>query len=893
MTPLLPLLLTANNFMLVHLSEGDLRIEALTPSTFRVRFSPDRKFGNPRVPVLLNRPASTTVRQICLGRETHLETNRMSVEYDDRARVIRFRDVSGQRFLAWPFVNNKLSPPGQPDPKIDIRAPQDFELSPNEAIYGLGQHQSGLLNYRGSVVKLEQENREIAIPFLVSSRGYGLLWNNAAATTVGVASTTPVLPDNQKLDESGKPGGFTVRYFSGQGFDKELSQTREATIDHDWAKNPVSGVPKNDFSVRWTGFIQAKQGGIYNFKTTADDGARLWIDDKPIIDDWSIHAPTTDTGRVKFAANSRHKLRLEYFQGGGGASMQFSCGYEVPSNNLQIASEAADGIDFCVFYGPSLDKVISEYRNATGNAPMPPKTALGFWQSKERYSSQQEWIDIAAEYRQRQHPIDNLVQDWFYWNPEPWGTHAFDPKRYPDPAKGIESLHNDFHLQFMISVWGKFIPGNDQHPNPNLDLMASKGYLYPNLGANERYYDPFNPDARSLYWQLMRDQIFKKGVDAWWLDASEPELDMQGFRKTMTAAGPGAKVLNAYPLMHTEAVSKGQLRDAPDKRVFILTRSAYAGQQRTGAASWSGDITASWKVYADQIPAGLNFCLSGIPYWTTDIGAFFAPKFQFPGGASDPKYRELFTRWFQYGAFCPIFRVHGTDFAKEMWRFGPDTEKILDKFDRLRYRLMPYIYSQAWDVSDNGGTMMRALVMDFPNDVTARECKDEFMFGPSMLVCPVIKEKATSRSVYLPSGTWFDYWTGKPYQGGKTIVAQAPIDSMPLFVRGGSILPHGPDIQYVNEKPADPIELRIYEGANGSFTLYEDEGMNNNYRKGRYATIPITWNEKTGSILIGARKGSFPGMLNTRTFNLKFIGKNWSTTVRYSGKPISVALYRK
>jgi len=865
----------------------------LTPSTFRVRFSPDRRFGNPRVPVLIA-PPSTTKVQIVRGRHTtEVRTSRMKAVYSDVTRSVSFWDLHGKRIAGEEPVGRKLVRFNIKDSRWTptYRATQNFALTPGEAIYGLGQHQNGLLNYRGSVVRLEQQNREIAIPFLTSSQGYGLLWNNPAYTEVGVGALNPTLPDSQKLDEDGKPGGLTVRYFSGQNFEKELSQGRDLAVDHDWAKDPVAGVPKNDFSVRWTGSIVAKEGGVYAFKTVADDGARLWVDDKQVIDDWAIHPPTTDIAKLKFAPNSRHKLRLEYFQGGGGASMQFSCGFEKPSNKLQFASEASDGIDYCVFYGPSLDGVMAEYRHATGEAPMPPKTALGFWQSKERYSTQQEWIDIAAEYRQRKHPIDNLVQDWFYWNPEPWGTHAFDPKRYPNPAKGIEYLHDDFHLQFMISVWGKFIPGTPEHPNPNLDLMASKGYLYPPLGANERYYDVFNPAARSQYWQLMRDQIFRKGVDAWWLDASEPELDMQGFRSATTAAGPGATVLNAYPLMHTLGVSQGQLKDAPDKRVFILTRSAYAGQQRTGAASWSGDITASWKVYADQIPAGLNFCLSGIPYWTTDIGAFFAPNYQFPGGASNPAYRELFTRWFQYGAFCPIFRVHGTDFAKEMWRFGPETEKTLDKFDRLRYRLMPYIYSQAWDVSAKGGTMMRALVMDFPGDVAARDCKDEFMFGPSMLICPVMKPGAVSRSVYLPSGTsWTDFWTGRTYRGGQSVNAPAPIDSMPIFVRAGSILPSGPDIQYVDEKPADPIELKIYPGANGTFTLYEDEGMNNNYRKGKYATIPFQWDEAGRKLLVGDRKGAYDGMLKQRTFRVSLAGGRRSQTIRYNGKAVSIDL---
>ena len=391
----------------------------------------------------------------------------------------------------------------------------------------------------------------------------------------------------------------------------------------------------------------------------------------------------------------------------------------------------------------------------------------------------------------------------------------------------------------MISVWGKFDPGSPANPSANYDAMSAKGFLYPPMGENARYYDPHSPDARALYWGLMRDQIFDKGVDAWWLDASEPEVDMKAYRRAPTAAGLGARVLNAFPLMHTTAVSQGQRAAAPNKRVFILTRSAYAGQQRTGAATWSGDITASWDVFAHQIPAGLNFCLSGIPYWTTDIGAFFV---NYPGGNSNPEYRELFTRWFEWGSFCPIFRVHGTSTAKEMWRFGPETQATLLRYDDLRYRLMPYIYSQAWRVTHSGGTLMRALVFDFPNDLTARESRDEFLFGPSVLVCPVTQPGATTRPVYLPAGTsWTDFWTGQTFRGGRTVTAPAPIDRMPLYVGAGAILPMGPYLQYVAEKPADPIELRVYRGANGAFTLYENEGDNTNYERSLYATIPISW----------------------------------------------------
>jgi alpha-D-xyloside xylohydrolase len=397
----------------------------------------------------------------------------------------------------------------------------------------------------------------------------------------------------------------------------------------------------------------------------------------------------------------------------------------------------------------------------------------------------------------------------------------------------------------------------------------------------------------------MRGELGRKGVDAWWLDASEPEVDMGPFREVQTAQGRAARVLNAWPLMHTRAVYEGQRAAVPNKRVFILTRSAYAGQQRSGAAVWSGDLVAAWLVYAHQIPAGLNFCLSGTPYWTTDIGGFFV---DYPGGSTNPEYRELFTRWFQWGAFCPIFRVHGTDTPKELWRFGPRYEPILARADRLRYRLMPYLYSQAWQVTAHAGTIMRALVMDFPHDVAARESKDEFLFGPAMLVCPVTQRGATTRPVYLPGGTrWTNFWTGQSVNGGRTITAPAPIDILPLYIRAGSIIPMGPFLQYASEKPDGPIELRVYRGANGAFMLYEDEGDSYRYEKGAYAAIPITWNEAAKTLIVGARRGRFPGMQKRRTFKIIWVRPGRGVglaeaaadaTIHYRGLPVSVKASR-
>ncbi|MDR3688473.1 MAG: glycoside hydrolase family 31 protein [Fimbriimonas sp.] len=878
----------------VTMPNGVLWLQALTPGSFRVRFSPSGTFRAQRVPTVVTNGTSPLIRLIVNQHKAAIATDEATATADLSTGTVSFASHDGRQFLSEGTGARRLSPITLDGPvKVaSYRAEQRFTISRDEGIYGLGQHQDGFLDYRGTTVHLEQQNKEIAIPYIVSSRGYGLLWNNPAYTTVGVAATEGSVPASQLLDDEGIPGGLTGHYYVGEHFETLAAKRKDSQFAFDWTPAPPIGLPHDHYSVRWTGWIQAKEAGSYVFKTTSDDGVRLWVDDKQVIDNWTVHPPFLNIGKLRFKAGTRHSIRLEYFQAAGGAALQFGCGIEKPSNTLRWTSDASDGIDYLVFYGPSLDKVTTEYRQATGQAPLIPKWALGYWQSKERYNSQQDWNDVAREYRARKHPIDNIVQDWFYWDPAPWGSHKLDPNRYPNPRQGISDLHDRFHVHFMISVWGKFNPGNASNPDANYEAMKLHEYLYPARVSGDRYYDAFNPGARRLYWEQLRDELFDFGVDAWWLDASEPELDMNGFRSVQTAAGLGAQVLNGWPLLHTTGVSDGQLRSAPNKRTFILTRSAYAGQQRTGAACWSGDIDATWQVYANQIPAGLNFCLSGIPYWTTDIGAFFVSHQTYPSGPSDPKFRELFTRWFQYGAFCPIFRVHGTDFPKEMWRFGPETEKILNDYDELRYRLMPYIYSQAWQVTAHGGTLMRALVMDFPNDAMARECKDEFLFGPSLLICPVIQPGARSRSVYLPAeGDWYDFWTGRSYSGGRTIIAAAPIERMPIFVRGGSILPLGPVMQYIDEAHPDPIELRIYPGRHGAIDLYEDNGSDNAYRLGKRAIIPISWEDRAKTLTIGKRHGAFAEMLQKRTFEVSLIGRTPRTkTLVYAGANIRTGL---
>jgi alpha-D-xyloside xylohydrolase len=564
-------------------------------------------------------------------------------------------------------------------------------------------------------------------------------------------------------------------------------------------------------------------------------------------------------------------------------------------HELYLSSEVADTVDYYFLFGPEFDKIIAGYRELTGAAPMFGKWAYGFWQCKNKYESQAEVLGVAHKYRELHIPVDSIVQDWFWWNI--MGEPVFN-KNYPDPKGMIDDLHKN-NFRVMFSFWPYFRPGS-----PIYDDMDKRGYFVDRTKvsgfhpAGQALYDAFNPAAREYYWKLIDKGLFQIGADAWWLDTDEPETEGRKTNILVTnkvALGSGARYANLYPLMTTSAVYEGQRKTSEQKRVFILSRSAFAGAQRNSIAAWSGDVESNWLSFARQIPAGLNFELSGLPYWTTDIGGFII------GNPDDPAYRELFVRWFEYGTFCPIFRLHGTRTTNqnELWSYGPEAQTILTSYDRLRYRLMPYIYSLAWKITSEGYTPMRALAMDFRSDTRALNIGDQFMFGPALLVNPVTEPGASSRRVYLPAAKWYDFWTGHAADRGGMVETAAPLDRIPLFVRGGSIVPMGPDVEYATEKSVDPIELRVYPGANASFTLYEDENDNYNYEQGSRATIRLDWDDAARKLTIGERQGKFPGMLEARTFRVVFVSDNHGVgiestaqpdkIVEYSGKRVTVA----
>jgi len=559
-----------------------------------------------------------------------------------------------------------------------------------------------------------------------------------------------------------------------------------------------------------------------------------------------------------------------------------------------LSSEVADAVDYYFLYGPEFDQIIAAYRSLTGAAPLLGKWAYGYWQCKNRYGSQEELLAIARKYREMHIPLDNIVQDWFWWNI--MGEPVFN-KNYPEPKRMVDELHKD-DVHLMISVWPFFRPGSpvyDEADHRGFFIDKTKSPSFHPVG--QALYDAFNPEARNYYWKLMDDALFKIGVDAWWMDTTEPETEGRETSILVTnkvALGNGARYANEFPLATTAAVFDGQRAASDRKRVFILSRSGYAGIQRNAAALWSGDVNPNWESFRRQIPAGLNLSVSGIPYWTTDIGGFVSAN------PDDPAYRELYVRWFEFGTFCPIFRAHGTRTTNqnEIWSYGPEAQKVLVAYDKLRYRLMPYIYSVAWKVTNEGYTMMRPLVMDFRTDVRAQNIGDEYFFGPAVLVAPVTEPAAVTKHLYLPKAKWYDFWTGEVQDGGRSIDVPAPLGVMPLFVKGGSILPLGPDTEFASQKPADPIELRVYRGADGDFTLYEDQGDTYDYEHGAYSTIPFHWDETKQALTIGDRHGRFPGMLESRTFRVVFVGNNHGggglptetadKTVRFTGQKLSV-----
>lgn len=591
------------------------------------------------------------------------------------------------------------------------------------------------------------------------------------------------------------------------------------------------------------------------------------------------------------------------------------------TNNPQETSFESLGhcADYYFMYGKTGKGVIAQMRNLTGQAPMMALWTFGYFQSKERYKTQDELVSVLKKYRELQVPIDGMIQDWQYWGRDSvWNSMSFDPERYPDPVGLVNQVHQ-MNAHIMIVAWPGFGPLTKQYAEFKARKMLIDFDTWPpNSGAKP--YDPYNPVARDIYWDYLNKGVFSKGFDAWWLDSSEPDhinIKPQDFDQP-TYLGSFKSVINAYPLEHTTGVYQHQRATTSDKRVYILTRSAFAGQQRNAANSWSGDVFSSWESLGKQIPAALNFSMTGIPYWNADIGGFFPDAYTKDGGAKNPEFQELYVRWAQFAGFTPMMRSHGTGIPREIYQFGDPGSwafNAIEKSIKLRYRLLPYLYSTAWQVTSHAASFMNALPLDFASDKKIDDLADEYMFGSSILVAPVIEpmytgktndkvfedfSKAKSRKIYLPEGAnWFDFWTGEKLNGGQEITREAPIDLIPLYVKAGSILPWGPNVQFATEKKWDDLEIRIYPGADADFTLYEDETDNYDYEKGIYSEIVFHWNDAAKKLTIRDRKGKFPGMLQNRRFELVVANEksgagmepaSKAKTVKYSGKELTIHL---
>jgi alpha-D-xyloside xylohydrolase len=853
-----------------------------------------------------------------------IKTKKLAARIDTRTGAVSFTDPQGNPILAEKLSGGRHFLPAVFDGKPYYGITQTFTTTPGDALYGLGQHQDGVVNYRGQQVSFFQNNTEVAIPFLVSSKNYGILWHNSSLTKA--VDTRPMLPLSalQLFSKSGAQGWLTASYANDKGRPSEIFTERsEDAIDMEFLGDSKIKLPAGFTAatgvVNWEGSIASEVTGLHQFRFTFGGTIKVWLDGKLVLEHWrKAWNPAQALVTVNLNGGEKTPIRIEWVPEGG--ESYISLKWQLPlekgtENEFGFSSEAAHMVDYYFVYGKNTDEVVGGYRFLTGKAPIVPKWALGFWQSRERYKTQEEILTTVAEFRRRKIPIDNIVLDWSYWKEADWGSQEFDPTRFPSPDSMIAVLHKKYNTQIMISVWPKFYEAIKAY-----NEFYKKGWLYKRTIADRQrdwigkgyvstFYDAFNENARKGFWDLIEQKIYRKGIDAWWMDASEPDIlsnvsaETRKREMTPTALGPAAEFVNAYPLQNAKGIYEGQRGTDPGKRVFLLTRSGFAGSQRYAAAIWSGDIGSTWTDMRNQIAAGINFSLSGLPYWTMDIGGFVVPeKFEKPTAEGLEEWRELMTRWSQFGSFVPLFRSHGQFPFREVYNTAPETHPAYQSFlyyDHLRYRLMPYIYSIAGAAYHSNSTIMRGLVMDFASDTAVLDIADQYMFGPSLLINPVYRYKQTTREVYLPKAAgWYDLYTGKLYAGGQKITAAAPYERMPVFVKAGSILPIGPALQYTAEKQADTITLNIYSGANASFNLYEDEGTNYNYEKGAFATIPISYNQATNTVTIGDRDGSFSGMLQRRVFRMQLIteGKprplefdtKAAKTVTYTGKKIVI-----
>ena len=954
------------NYLTVQLKEhqnygpSQIRLQVVNDQIIRVQATAEQSFRNKQSLIIVPQNSKANYKVEEQGDKLIITTAAMRAVLNEATGQITFYDLKDNVLLNEVAQGGKTFKPFTvPDREIGVdiaKVPEAqkhgwswralFDSPDNEAFYGLGQHQSEELNMKGKNEDLFQYNTKVSVPFVISNKNYGILWDSYSYCRWGNPDDYLQLNRAFKLyDKDGKEGQLTGTYVDKNGqkivrgedsiyFEYAMPETSEICNKTD--KGGIQNLPKgfalNGSKVVYEGYVEAPTSSFYQFILYYAGYMKIYIDGKLVVPErwrtaWNPNSYKFETAIPK---GKKTPIRIEW-QPDGDVSY---CGLRVAAprseaekNQLSIWSEMSPDMDYYFIAGKNMDEVISGYRTLTGKAPVYPKWVLGFWQSRERYQSSKDIEENMKKFRDLKIPVDNIVQDWNYWKLDSWGSHEFESARYPNPQAMLDSVHA-LHGRFMISVWPKFYD-----TVKNYKELDAKGWMYHQaikddihdwLGFRGSFYDAYSDGARKMFWRQMDENLYSKykfGIDAWWMDASEPNVrdcTPMWYRKALsgpTALGTSTEYFNAYSIVNADAIYNGQRSVNPNQRVFLLTRSGFAGEQRYSTATWSGDIATRWEDMRAQMTAGLNYSMAGLPFWGMDQGGFCVEnryvaaqqEFDKTGkeNADLKEWRELQARWNQFGCFVPLYRTHGQWPTREVWNIAPANHpayKTIVAYDKLRYRLMPYLYSMAGMVHFKDYTMMRGLVMDFNGDDKIYDIKDQWMFGSALMACPVGEYQKYSRNVYLPKQKgWYDFYTGKHYAGGQTIVADAPYEKIPVFVPEGSILPVGPEMEWSDQKKPELIDLYVYAGKDGSYTLYEDEGTNYNYEKGKYATIDFQYDDAQKTLTIGARKGSFDGMLQKRRFNVVLVsGDNQQgislakapkgKKVKYAGQVVTVKL---
>ncbi len=954
------------NYLTVQLKQhqnygpSQIRLQVVSDRIIRVQATAEQSFRSKQSLIIVPQNSKAKYKVEEQGDDLIITTAAMRAVLNEATGQITFYDLKNQVLLKEVAQGGKTFKPFTvPDREIGVdiaKVPEAqkhgwswralFDSPDNEAFYGLGQHQSEELNMKGKNEDLFQYNTKVSVPFVISNKNYGILWDSYSYSRWGNPDDYLQLNRAFKLyDKDGKEGQLTGTYVDKNGqkivrgedsiyFEYAMPETSEICNKTD--KGGIQNLPKgfalNGSKVVYEGYVEAPTNSFYQFILYYAGYMKIYIDGKLVVPErwrtaWNPNSYKFETAIPK---GKKTPIRIEW-QPDGDVSY---CGLRVAAprseaekNQLSIWSEMSPDMDYYFIAGKNMDEVISGYRTLTGKAPVYPKWVLGFWQSRERYQSSKDIEENMKKFRDLKIPVDNIVQDWNYWKLDSWGSHEFEAARYPNPQAMLDSVHA-LHGRFMISVWPKFYD-----TVKNYKELDAKGWMYHQaikddihdwLGFRGSFYDAYDAGARKMFWRQMDENLYTKykfGIDAWWMDASEPNVrdcTPMWYRKALsgpTALGTATEYFNAYSIVNADAIYNGQRSVNPNQRVFLLTRSGFAGEQRYSTATWSGDIATRWEDMRAQMTAGLNYSMAGLPFWGMDQGGFCVEnryvaaqqEFDKTGkeNADLKEWRELQARWNQFGCFVPLYRAHGQWPLREVWNIAPADHpayKTIVAYDKLRYRLMPYLYSMAGMVHLKDYTMMRGLVMDFNGDEKVLDIKDQWMFGSALMACPVGEYQKSSREVYLPKQKgWYDFYTGAYHAGGQTIVADAPYDKIPVFIPEGAILPIGPEMQWSDEKKPELIDLYVYAGKDGSYTLYEDEGTNYNYEKGKYAVIDFKYDDARKQVTIGARKGSFDGMLQKRRFNIILVdqkkqqGVNLAKSpkgkvVKYAGQAMTVKL---